>query len=148
MVIEKRFMDEALKEAREAYNAGEVPVGAVVVKDGEIISRAHNRVEETGDPSRHAELDAMKLAAEVLGTRYLTDCALYVTLEPCPMCAGACVNFRIGAAVFGAFDGDAGALGSKTDLGSGLFGCEIPAFGGIMEKECAELLSACFKRLR
>ncbi|MCR5610489.1 MAG: nucleoside deaminase [Clostridiales bacterium] len=148
MVIEKRFMEEAIKEAREALSAGEVPVGAVVVKDGAIISRARNRVEETGDPSRHAELDAMKLASAALGTRYLSDCALYVTLEPCPMCAGACVNFRIGAAVFGAFDKNAGAMGSVTDLGSGLFGREIPAFGGIMEKECTELLSACFKGLR
>ncbi|MBO4384851.1 MAG: nucleoside deaminase [Clostridia bacterium] len=148
MVIEKRFMEEAIKEARAALDAGEVPVGAVVVKDGAVVSRARNRVEETGDPSRHAEIEALKLASRKLGTRYLNDCALYVTLEPCPMCAGACVNFRIGAAVFGAFDKNAGALGSKTDLGSGVFGKEIPAFGGIMEDECVELLSACFKDLR
>lgn len=148
MKIEQRFMEEAIAEARLALDSGEVPVGAVVVKDGEIVSRAHNLTEETSDPSRHAELDAMKLASEKLGTRYLSDCALYVTLEPCPMCAGACVNFRIGAVVFGAFDPNAGAMGSKTDLGCGAFGTAIPAFGGIKEDKCAELLNKCFKGLR
>lgn len=148
MLIETGFMEEALAEARCAAFSGEVPVGAVVVKDGEIVSRAHNKVELYSDASRHAELIALESAARKLGTRYLTDCVLYVTMEPCPMCAGACVNFRIGAVCFGAYDKNAGALGSVTDIGCGLFGTEIPAIGGVMREECAALLSDYFKKKR
>ena len=148
MLIEKRFMEEALSEARLAFESGEVPVGAVVVQEGGIISRAHNEVESRRDPSAHAELLALSRAAEALGDKFLSNCALYVTLEPCPMCAGACLNYRIGAVVFGAFDPRAGAMGSQADIGSGLFGQEIPVFGGMLREECAALLTECFKEKR
>ncbi|MCR5808838.1 MAG: nucleoside deaminase [Clostridiales bacterium] len=148
MLAEKRFMEEALKEARSASFEGEAPVGAVVVRDGEVISRGHNEVEKYGDASRHAEMLALKRAAFKLGTRYLTDCVLYVTMEPCPMCAGACLHFRLGAVCFGAYDKNAGALGSVTDIGCGLFGKELPVYGGFMREECASLLNEYFKEKR
>ena len=148
MVIEEKFMSEALSEARAAAEAGDTPVGAVVVRDGEIVSRAHNEVEACIDPSAHAEMLALRRAAEALGTRYLDDCVLYVTMEPCPMCAGACLHYRIGAVAFGAYDGSCGAFGSKADFGNGEFGPEIPAFGGFMRDECAQMLKVFFKGLR
>ena len=148
MTVFPEMMKEALIEARRAAEAGEVPVGAVVAREGEIVSRARNEVEESGRASAHAELLALERAAEALHTRSLTDCVLYVTMEPCPMCAGACLNYRIGAVVFGAFDGTAGAFGSVTDIGSGAFGREIPAYGGFCEEECAKLLSDFFKDKR
>ena len=148
MLIEKRPMEEALKEARAAAEAGEAPIGAVVVRGGEIVSRAHNEIERTGDASAHAELLALKRASVRLGTRYLNDCALFVTMEPCPMCAGACLHFRIGAVVFGAYDDKCGAFGSKLDLGCGEFGQEIPVVGGMMKDECAAMLKEFFKGIR
>ena len=148
MLIEERFMEEALNEARAALAEGETPVGAVVVRKGEMIARAHNETERTGDASRHAELTALRLAAEALGSRYLSDCVLYVTMEPCPMCAGACLNFRIGAVAFGAYDSLAGSFGTAADLGSGLFGPEIPVAGGLRREECAALLSGFFRDKR
>ena len=148
MNIEKKYMEEALAEARKALCRDEVPVGAVVVRESAIVARAHNESESRGDPTLHAEMLAMKRASEALDTRYLEDCVLYVTLEPCPMCAGACLSFRIGAVAFGAYDARAGALGSVTDIGSGVFGREIPVVGGVMRGECAELLSDYFKSKR
>lgn len=148
MTVFPEMMKEALIEARRAAEAGEVPVGAVVAREGEIVSRARNEAEERGKPSAHAELLALERAAEALHTRSLTDCVLYVTMEPCPMCAGACLNYRIGAVVFGAFDKAAGALGSVTDIGSGAFGREIPAYGGFYEEACARLLTDFFKGKR
>ena len=148
MVIEEKFMSEALSEARAAAEAGDTPIGAVVVRDGEIVSRAHNEVEACGDPSAHAEMLALRRASEALGTRYLDDCVLYVTMEPCPMCAGACLHFRLGAIVFGAFDSRCGAFGSKLDLGSGEYGWELAAIGGMMKDECAGLLTSFFKEKR
>lgn len=148
MLIEQRFMEEALKEAALARDAGETPVGAVVVREGRIVSRAHNEIESLNDASAHAELTALKRASEKLGSRYLCDCALYVTMEPCPMCAGACLHFRIGAVAFGAFDEKCGAFGSKTDLGNGTYGPEIPVVGGIMREKCASLLTEFFKKVR
>lgn len=148
MVIEKRFMQEAFTEALKALSEGEVPVGAVVVREGEIISRAHNEVEAKRDAAFHAELTALRRASSVLDSRFLTDCVLYVTMEPCPMCAGACLNFRIGAVAYGAYDKRAGSFGSVTDIGAGHFGQEIPVVGGIMREECAGLLSDFFKEKR
>ncbi len=148
MLAEKRFMEEALTEAELAYKNGETPVGAVVVKDGEIVSRAHNRTEELKDPSAHAELLALAAASEILGDRSLSGCVLYVTMEPCPMCAGACLNFRIGAVVYGAYDKRAGAFGSVSDLGSGAFGQRVTAVGGVMREECAKLLNDFFRERR
>ena len=135
MLAEKRFMEEALTEAELAYKNGETPVGAVVVRDGEIVSR-------------HAELLALAAASEKLGDRSLSGCVLYVTMEPCPMCAGACLNFRIGAVVYGAYDKRAGAFGSVSDLGSGAFGQRVTAVGGVMREECARLLNDFFRERR
>jgi tRNA(adenine34) deaminase len=105
----RRWMDQALEAARAAYDAGEVPVGAVVVRDDTLVARAHNRVEALGDPTAHAETLAVRAACDALGTKFLTDSTLYVTLEPCAMCAGALVLARLGRLVFGAFDEKAGA---------------------------------------
>ena len=148
MLAEKRFMEEAIREAELAAAMGETPVGAVVVKDGVIVSRAHNMTETLRDGSAHAELIALKGAAAALGTRYLNDCVLYVTLEPCPMCAGACMNFRIGAVVYGAYDKRAGAFGSVSDIGSGAFGQSVIAVGGMLCEECAKLLNDFFREIR
>ncbi len=147
MVIDAKYMDLAIEEARLAFTGGETPVGAVVVCEEEIIARAHNIVESSGDPSMHAELAALKTACERKG-RSLTDCVLYVTMEPCPMCAGACLNYRIGAVVFGAYDSTCGALGTAADVGNGDFGRKIPVFGGVREKQCAALLKDFFKDKR
>lgn len=148
MLIDPGFMSEAISEARIAASLDEVPVGAVVVREGVIIARAHNETECRRDASAHAELLALKRASEASGSRYLDDCVLYVTLEPCVMCAGACVNYRLGAAVFGAFDPNAGAMGSVIDAACGLFSWEIPVYGGVMGDECAELLTSYFKNKR
>ena len=145
---DEQWMREALQEAQVALTEDEVPVGAVVVKDGEIVSRAHNRTEELKDPSAHAELLALAAASEILGDRSLSGCVLYVTMEPCPMCAGACLNFRIGAVVYGAYDKRAGAFGSVSDLGSGAFGQRVTAVGGVMREECAKLLNDFFRERR
>jgi tRNA(adenine34) deaminase len=109
MESHRRWMDRALDAAESAYEAGEVPVGAVVVRDDQVIGRAHNGVEERNDPTAHAEMRALRAARDALGTRFLPECTLYVTLEPCPMCAGALVWTRLGRLVFGAFDEKAGA---------------------------------------
>lgn len=148
MRIEKRFMEYALEEAKKAGARGETPVGAVVVRGEEIVSRAGNEVESTRSACRHAELLALSRAAEALKTRELSDCVLYVTMEPCPMCAGACLNYRIGAVAFGAYDERCGALGSKADILSGEFGRETPVVGGVMRGECASLLTDFFKDKR
>ncbi len=115
--LKAEYMLEALREAQLAFSEGEVPVGAVVVRGGEIISRAHNLCEREGDPTMHAELIALRAAAKRLSKSRLTDCELYVTLEPCPMCMGAILNFRVGALCFGAFDPASGCCVSKCVLG-------------------------------
>ena len=114
--IDEKFMREALAEARAAAAVGEVPIGAVVVRDGEIVARAHNRRELDQDPSAHAEFAAVCAAAQALGRWRLSDCTVYVTLEPCCMCAGLMVNARVGRCAYGAADAKAGALGSLYDL--------------------------------
>jgi tRNA(adenine34) deaminase len=114
--MDNYFMNEALKEAKKALYLKEVPVGAVVVKNGEIISRAHNLRETLNDPTAHAEILAIKKAAEVLQNWRLNQCSLYVTLEPCPMCAGAIVQSRINKVFIGAFDPKAGACGSVMNI--------------------------------
>lgn len=146
--MHSEYMKLALNEAKVALAAGEVPVGAVVIKDGNIIAAAHNRVEEYGDATAHAEMLALRMAAEATGDWRLCGCSLYVTLEPCPMCAGAILNSRIKEAVFGAFDGKMGCCGSRTDLTDGLLPRRVRCVGGIMEEECAALLSEAFKRRR
>lgn len=142
----KDYMNEALKEARAALLAGEVPVGAVIVKDGEIIARSGNRCEQDKDPTAHAEALAIKMAAKALGDWRLNGCTMYVTLEPCCMCAGAIKNARLSRVVFGAFDEAAGCCGSRADVRA--LGCDARIVGGVMKDECAALLGACFQATR
>lgn len=138
-------MREALKLAREAQLAGEVPVGAVVVCKEKIIACARNERETSGDPTAHAEVLALRRAAEALGTRRLEGCTLYVTLEPCPMCAGAIVMAGIDAVFFGAYDPRCGCAGSLYDLPEDAsFGRVIPCSGGLLEAECRLALNAFF----
>ena len=138
-------MREALKLAREAQMAGEVPVGAVVICKEKIIACARNERETSGDPTAHAEALALRRAAEALGTRRLEGCTLYVTLEPCPMCAGAIVMAGIDAVFFGAYDPRCGCAGSLDDLPEDAsFGRVIPCSGGLLEAECRLALNAFF----
>lgn len=138
-------MREALKLAREAQMAGEVPVGAVVVCKEKNIACARNERETSGDPTAHAEVLALRRAAEALGTRRLEGCTLYVTLEPCPMCAGAIVMAGIDAVFFGAYDPRCGCAGSLYDLPEDAsFGRVIPCSGGLLEAECRLALNAFF----
>lgn len=141
------YMRLALTEAKLAFDAGEVPVGAVLVRNGDIIARAHNHVERAHDATRHAEMICLSDGMNKLGGR-LTDCTLYVTLEPCAMCAGACVNAKLGRLVYGAFDEVAGCSGSKMDLADKCFLHSVETWGGILEKECKSLLSRFFQALR
>jgi tRNA(adenine34) deaminase len=143
------FMREALRQAARADEAGEVPVGAVVVRDGRIIARAFNQVEQLKDATAHAEMLALTQAEEAVGDWRLTDCTLYVTKEPCPMCAGAIVHTRLARVVFGASDPKAGAAGSAMNLlqfPTLNHHCEIT--GGIREADCRELLQNFFARQR
>ena len=138
-------MREALKLAREAQMAGEVPVGAVVVCEEKIIACARNERETSSDPTAHAEVLALRRAAEALGTRRLEGCTLYVTLEPCPMCAGAIVMAGIDAVFFGTYDPRCGCAGSLYDLPEDAsFGRVIPCSGGLLEAECRLALNAFF----
>ena len=131
-----------------AFLEDEVPVGAVIVKDDKIIAKAHNKCEKNGDPTCHAELIAIKKALKKLNTSRLKGCQLYVTLEPCPMCAGAIIHARIDEVIFGAFDLKGGAVSSKTDLFNRGFNHIPTVYEGILEKECAEILSDFFKTKR
>ena len=147
--MREAFMSAALGEAAQALALGEVPVGAVVVRDGEIVARAHNERETGGDPTAHAEVLAIRRAARALGRRRLSDCTLYVTLEPCPMCAGAIAMARLGEVVFGAYDERAGCCGSLYALTEdAAFGAVIPSSGGLLEEECRALLDRFFAAKR
>ncbi len=141
-------MSLALDEARIAASEGEVPVGAVIVRRGEIIASAHNTREKDHDATCHAELSAIKEACRRLGGWHLTDCTLYVTLEPCPMCAGAIINSCIDKVVFGAYDSRDGSFGSVVDLSAYPYSRRPAILGGVMERECRELLSEFFKNMR
>lgn len=142
-------MREALKEARKAYGKGEVPIGAVVVMDGRIISRAHNEKEIKCDSTLHAEMTAIKKAFRKIGSWRLNECELYVTLEPCPMCAGALIQARMGKLYFGAKDLKAGAVGSVLNiLEEQRFNHKVLYEGGILEEECSSILKEFFKELR
>ncbi len=146
--MNKKYMSLALEQAKIAAEKGEVPIGAVIVRKNEVIAVAHNLCEELHDPTAHAEILCIKKAAEVLGDFRLTDAELYVTLEPCPMCAGAAVNARIKEIVFGAYDPVKGALGSVVNMYSFPFPNRPDVFGGINEKEALELLQTFFKKRR
>jgi len=143
------YMRLALEEARRAGDAGDVPVGALVVTGGEVVARAGNRREAWSDPTAHAEILALREAAAALGTWRLTDAVLYVTLEPCPMCAGALVAGRLGGLVFGAPDPKAGACGSLYNLCvDPRLNHELPVTAGLLADECSQLLSSWFAARR
>lgn len=147
--IDEKFMREALAEARAAAAVGEVPIGAVVVCAGEIVAQAHNRRELDQDPSAHAEFAALCAAARSLGRWRLSDCTVYVTLEPCCMCAGLMVNARVGRCVYGAADAKAGALGSLYDLNvDSRLNHRFNVTAGVLAGECREMLSSYFAGLR
>ena len=147
--IDEKFMCEALVEARAAAAVGEVPIGAVVVCAGEIVARAHNRRELDQDPSAHAEFAALCAAAQALGRWRLSDCTVYVTLEPCCMCAGLMVNARVGRCVYGASDAKAGALGSLYDLNAdSRLNHRFNVTAGVLADECRKVLSNYFAGLR
>lgn len=142
------FMKQAISRAKAAAKAGEVPIGAVLVKDGEIIASGRNMKENKKNALLHAELVAIDRGCKKLGAWRLEECSLYVTMEPCPMCAGAIINSRIKRVVFGCFDKKAGVFGSVMDLQEYPFNHYYEVTGGVMEKECAGLLSDFFASLR
>jgi tRNA(adenine34) deaminase len=143
------FMQEALKEARSAFDEDEVPVGAIVVYKGKVISRAHNQVERLKDPTAHAEMLALTSATAYLNTKWLSRVSLYVTIEPCAMCAGALVLSRIKNLYFGAADPKAGACGSVVNIvNHKKLNHRIKIKGGILEKECSSLLKEFFIKKR
>lgn len=142
------LMRLALAEAERAAALGEVPVGAVVAKDGEVIAAAHNTRETEKNATHHAELLAIDAACRALGGWRLWQCELFVTLEPCPMCAGAIINSRLRRVVYGARDAKAGCCGSVADLFTLPFNHRPIVEGGLLEEECAALLAVFFERLR
>ena len=142
------YMQEAFRLAQEAFAAGEVPVGCVVVCDGAIVGRGRNRREERKNALCHAEIEAIRQACSTLGGWRLWKCTLYVTLEPCPMCAGAILQARIPKVVFGARDEKFGACGSVCDLFSMNFNHHPQTEGGLLEAEVKELMQAFFRELR
>lgn len=140
-------MREALTLAREALCAGETPVGCVIVREGEIIARARNRREERIDPTAHAEVLAIREAARKVGNWRLTDCCIYVTLEPCPMCMGAALNARIRRIYFGAYEQKGRSMTAEL-AESNLLNHRTEVEGGVLEEECSRLLSGFFRGLR
>ncbi len=149
MFSDELFMKEALKEARRAQVAEDVPVGAVIVFKNRVIARGDNQVELLRDPTAHAEMLAITSAAEYLKSKWLTDCALYVTIEPCSMCAGALVLSRIEKVVFGAFDPKTGAGGSVLNiLHNAKLNHRIKIISGVLQQDCAGLVQDFFKKKR
>ena len=148
MITDETYMDEAINLAIRAGEIDEVPIGAIVVKNGEIIGRGYNKRESGKSSLAHAEIEAIGEACDNVGSWRLHDCELYVTLEPCPMCAGAIVNSRIKRVIFGASDYKAGAFGSVLNINDFPLNHKVTLTGGIKCEECADLLSSFFKRLR
>ncbi len=149
MTQDEQFMREALSLAQQAAELGEVPVGAIVVKDGVIVGRGSNAPIGSHDPSAHAEILALRDAAKNIGNYRLVDCSLYVTLEPCAMCAGAIQHARIGQLVFGAKDPKTGACGSVVNLmAEDKLNHHTDVVAGVLENECGQLLSDFFKQRR
>ena len=146
--MKKEFMSQALLQAKKAYEAGEVPVGAVIVKDGVIIAQGYNMREQKQNALSHAEIECINKACEVLKSWRLDGCELYVTLEPCPMCTGAIINSRIKTVVFGAYDLKAGSMDSVINLCDYPYNHKPEIYGGIMEDECKEILEKFFQNLR
>ena len=149
MEEKNKFMKQALKEAKKAYEKLEVPVGAVIVKDGKIIAKAHNLKETKTDTTKHAEILAIQKASKKLESWRLLDCEMYITLEPCSMCAGAIINSSIKKIYIGALDEKTGAAGSVLNLFEDYkFNHKVEVEKGVMQKECENILKDFFKMLR
>ena len=147
--MKEYYMREALKEAQKAYEKGEVPIGAVIVKDNEIIGRGHNMRETSKDPTSHAEMNAIREAAQYLGGWRLIDCEMYVTVEPCPMCAGACMLARLKKIHIGTMDKKGGAAGSLMNiLQDDRLNHVADVETGILQSECETIMKDFFKKLR
>ena len=145
----EKYMKEALKEAQKAYKKLEIPVGAVIVKDGKIIAKAHNIKEEEKDTTKHAEIIAIQKASKKLNTWRLNDCEMYVTLEPCSMCAGAIIQARLKKVYIGTMDEKTGACGSVLNLLKDYkFNHEVQIETGLLEENCKKILQDFFKELR
>lgn len=143
------YMNKALSLAQEAFDADEVPVGCVIAdKNGNIIGRGRNRREETNDACAHAELEAITQACAAVGDWRLNDCSIFVTLEPCPMCAGGIINSRIPNVIFGAKDENTGSCGSVINLFEERYGHKPAVYGGVMADECSEILKSFFEKKR
>lgn len=142
-------MKQALSQAQRAFDKGEVPIGAVLVKDGKVISRGQNKRDKTQIATKHAELVAIESACKKLGSWRLNDCELYVTLEPCAMCLGACFNARIKKVYFGAYDSKGGVCGGVLNLAEfNQLNHNIEVEGGILQDQCKKLLQDFFKQRR
>ena len=149
MEEKEKFMKEAIKQAQIAYAKEEIPVGAVIVKNGKIIARAYNKKVETNDSTKHAEIIAIQKASKKLGAWRLNDCEMYVTLEPCSMCAGALIQSRIKKVYIGTMDEKTGACGSVLNLLEDYsFNHKVEVETGILQKECETILKQFFKQLR
>jgi tRNA(adenine34) deaminase len=148
MQKDKFYMEKALKEACLAFEDDEVPVGAVIVYQDRIIAKAYNQIELLKDPTAHAEIIAITQAANYLKSKWLKGCTLYVTIEPCCMCAGALILSRIDRVVFGAPDEKSGAFGSKIDINSLKLNHRLKIKKGVLEKECAQIMKDFFRRKR
>ncbi len=149
MQEQERFMKEALKEAKKAYDKLEVPVGCVIVRDGKIVARAHNLKESKKDTTKHAEILAIQKASKKLDAWRLLDCDMYVTLEPCSMCAGAIINSRIRNLYIGTMDKKTGAAGSVLNLFEDFtFNHKVTVQNGILKEQCEKILKDFFKELR
>ena len=144
----EEYMRAALALAREAAADGEVPVGCVIVRGGEIVGRGRNRREEKQSTASHAEMEAIAMANETVGSWRLDDCTLYVTLEPCPMCAGAIINARVPVVVYGAKEPNFGSCGSVLNLFEERYGHHPAIYGGVLADDCADALRAFFGGLR
>jgi tRNA(adenine34) deaminase len=146
---QENYMELALNEAKKAYEIEEIPVGAIIVKDGKVISRAYNQKETKNNPIAHAEILAIERASKKLGRWRLDDCDLYVTLEPCPMCAGAIIQARLNNLYIGTMDPKSGACGSVLDLSKDFpFNHKVNTIVGIKKLECEKILKDFFKQLR
>lgn len=149
MAEQQYYMAEALKEAKKGFELGEVPIGAVMVRKGEVIARAHNLRNCKKNPLCHAEIEVIHKSAEIVGDWRLEDCTLYVTVEPCPMCAGAIVQARIPKVVFGTTNTKAGCAGSILNiLQEPRFNHQVEVEQNVLQQECAELMKAFFKNFR
>lgn len=144
----QRFMLAAVEMAKEAFDDGEVPIGAVIVRNGEIVAYGRNRREKEKNALLHAEIDAVNNACKALEGWRLWNCEMYVTLEPCPMCAGAIINAHLPKVYFGAYDLKNGSCGTVTNLFEMPFTFKPEYYGGLMEEECSQLLKDFFKKLR